>query len=847
MIRRLLDRRCGGGILRIGVVLPLPMLHAGLAHAQSSNAPAPSTVQTAAAQAASGPVPPSASDNNEAIVVTGARGVRRSVASSATPIDVITSSDLKKTGKAGLQEALADILPSFALPSQAGGNISSIVRTATIRGLDSDQVLVLINGKRRHVSAVVNVSGTVNTGSQAVDLNLIPMAAVDHIEVLRDGAAAQYGSDAIAGVINIILKSGDHGGTSYDTGGAYGEGDGITWTTDDDIGFRLGNDGFLHLSFEGVRQDHTGRAEVSTLPYYYAGSPENELPHRVTYSGYGQPQQHTLDFAANMEKPLTPGITLYAFGTYAHNVGMQWENFRQPAANDAVLAIFPDGYQPREQIIQDDVAGTIGLKGDDLFGWRWDLSTTYGRDYASIYTLNTVNSTYGAASPTKFYDGDWEAVEITNNFDLTHPFHVPYLAAPLNVAAGLEQRVDSYAIGPGEPASYLNGGIPILTGPNAGKFLDSPGAQSQGGFLPSETANLWRNNIGGYIDLETKILPQWQVGLAGRLEHYNDFGNDKIGKASTRYEITKWLAVRGSIGNGFRAPSLGEEGFQAQSTSFYKGIPYNSVNLPVYSVGAQALGAQPLRPETSIDYSAGLVLNPMRRMSITVDGYQIGIANRIVESGYIGLSPSGVLSPGVAELLSGLGLQGVGAARYFLNGARTRTRGADIVADYRTDLDQYGHMLWSIGLNLNETEILGLSPLARSTEFGTQVLNAMAQHDLTETNPKNNLTLGANYTIGRFNVVLREHRWGSLVATSTVTGGDSFLSPHWTTDLDLGYMLLDRLRVSVGAQNLFNAYPDRANSLNFSANTFNGAQIYNANSPYGISGGFYYVHLNYNF
>lgn len=679
MTKRRTHHRYDRHLLRVGLTLSLPVLPIGAAYAQTigtaqqATAPGPSSTATA--------VP----DVNEAIVVTGARGVRRSVASSSTPIDVVTSKDLRSTGKSGLQEALSDLLPSFALPSQAGGNISSIVRTATIRGLDSDQVLVLVNGKRRHVSSVVNVSGTVNTGSQAVDLNLIPIAAIDHIEILRDGAAAQYGSDAIAGVINIILKSGDHGGSAYASSGIYGEGDGITWQTDDDIGFKLGQDGFIHLSYEGVRQDHTGRALTSTLPYYYAGDPRNSLPHRVTYSGYGQPEQRTQSIAVNLEKPITPGITFYGFGTYAHNEGVQWENFRQPAANDAVLAIFPNGYQPREDITQDDVSATVGFKGADLFGWKWDLSSTYGRNYANIQTLNTVNSTYGVNSPTQFRDGAWEATEITNDFDVTRAFNLPVLAAPLNVAAGLEQRIDSYRIIAGEPSSYLNGGVPILTGPNAGKFLNTPGAQSQAGFLPSQTANLWRNNVGGYIDLETKLLPQWQVGAAGRFEHYDDFGNNKIGKVSTRYEVTKWLALRGAISNGFRAPSLGEEGYQAQNTSFYKGVPYNSVNLPVYSAGAQALGAQALRPETSIDYSAGFVLKPIHRMTVTVDGYQIGIANRIVESGYIGLSPGGTLDPGVASLLKGIGVEGVGAARYFLNGARTRTRGLDIVADYRSD------------------------------------------------------------------------------------------------------------------------------------------------------------------
>ncbi|WP_428374298.1 TonB-dependent receptor plug domain-containing protein [Lichenicoccus sp.] len=816
--------------------------------------PAPALAQSAGAefdatrsQAAPVPTAAASSDQSEAIVVTGARGVKRSVGSSATPIDVITSADLQKTGKAGLQEALADLLPSVALPSQAGGDVSSIVRTATIRGLSPDQVLVLVNGKRRHVSSVVNVSGTVGTGSQAVDLNLIPMSAIDHIEVLRDGAAAQYGSDAIAGVINIILKSSDHGGTIFGSGGAYGEGDGITWQTDDDVGYRLGKDGFIHLSYEGIRQDHTSRAIDSTLQYYYNGDPLNNLPKRVTYSGYGIPQQNTQSFAANLDKPLTRGIEAYAFGTYSHNVGMQWENYRQPNNNNAVVGLFPDGYQPREEVIQDDVSATVGLRGDDLFGWKWDLSSTYGRNYAEILVLNSVNPTYGVNSPTQFRNGAWESSEITNDFDLTRAFKVPLLAKPLNVAMGVEQRVDNYRIVAGEPASYNDGGVPILTGPNRGQFLDVPGSQSFNGFLPSQTANLWRNNVGGYVDLETSILPQWQLGVAGRFEHYNDFGNNKIGKVSTRYEVAKWLAFRGAISNGFRAPSLGEEGFQSSTTSFYKGVPYNSVNLPVYSPGAEALGAQNLRPETSIDYSAGIVLNPVRHMTVTVDGYQVGIANRIVESGYIGLSPSGVLDPGVASLLKSEGVSGVDAARYFLNGARTRTRGVDIVADYRSDFRDYGRVLWSLGLNLNEARILSLTDLARRTVFGTQVFNSQAQHNLTETSPKNNLSLGANWSRGPFSVIIREHRWGSLVATSTVTGGDSFLSPHWTTDLDIGYMPLPRLRISIGAQNLFNAYPDRTNALNFSTSTFNGAGIYNANSPYGISGGFYYLHGTYRF
>jgi iron complex outermembrane receptor protein len=828
------------------VFLTTVLMGYGISTSAQATTAQQATAPAAADAVEAGSAPSATSTDLGEIVVTGTRQTNLTAQQSLSPIQVLSSDTLAHTGKPGLEEILSDVLPSFTLPAQAGGNMSSIIREATLRGLNPDQVLVLVNGKRWHPSSIVNVAGSIGVGAQPVDLNMIPTASIERIEVLSDGAAALYGSDAIAGVINIILKSSDHGGDVDVQTGKYYAGDGPSTNFNADAGFKLGSDGFFVPSVSILQQNITNRAVDATLtPRYYAGDPRNNLPDGILYQGYGIPDVHTDQFGFNSAKPLTSAVTFYSFGSYTRSVGENWVGYR--AANNAndVTAIFPDGFEPRLITKQDDMSLTLGVKGEDLIGWNWDLSSTYGRNADNIELDNSVNPTYGLESPTDFREGMLIATEVTNNLDFRRGFDTGIFAAPLSTAFGFEQRLDGYGIRAGQVQSYGNGGQPQLTGPSAGQFVDVPGAQALAGFRPADAGDHWRNNVGTYLDLETTLAPKWDIGLAGRYEHYSDFGDNVSGKFSTRYQLAEPVALRATISNGFHAPSMGQEYYSASATSQYKGVDYNTVNVPVNSEAAKILDAQPLKAEKSTNYSAGIVLTPLRSMTVTIDTYRIDIRDRIVESANIGLTPSGALDPGVATVLEAQGIYGVNAARYFLNGVNTRTQGADVIGAYRTDFAEYGVVSWSAAYNVGNTKITGVSALANETIYGTQVFNQVSRDYITKTNPNSKLILGADYSIRRWRVLVHETRYGAFDAPSTVTGAYSYETPKWLTDLELSYGITSAWQVAIGAQNAFNVYPDKTNPKNFAAATFNGAQIYNPYSPFGISGGNYYARVSY--
>ncbi len=433
-----------------------------LALAIGGHAAAQSSTDAAGTPGAASPGP------LDSIIVTGTRQSNRTVADSVAPVQVLSADTLQHSGKPGLQEELSNVLPSYNIPAQAGGNLTSIVRIATLRGLNPDHVLVLVNGKRFHPTSIVNVAGSVSIGSQGVDLNAIPTAAIARIEVLNDGAAAQYGSDAIAGVINIILKSAPSGGNATAQAGKYFDGDGLNQTYQLNQGFALGADGFINVSAQDIKQDLTNRAIDATLtPRYYSGDPRNNQPAGIVYKGYGIPESDTQSAEFNAEKPINEFVTAYGFGTIMKSNGKNWVGFRAANNVNNVVAIYPDGFEPRLVVKQNDNSLTAGFKGDRLFGWSWDLSVTHGSNRAETYLTDSVNPTYGVLSPTSFYDGAFTARETTTNLDLKNDYYFGFLAAPLTIAFGAEVRHDEYGIESGDVASYADGGQPVLTGPSA--------------------------------------------------------------------------------------------------------------------------------------------------------------------------------------------------------------------------------------------------------------------------------------------------------------------------------------------------------------------------------------------
>lgn len=794
----------------------------------------------------------SASPTLDTVVVTGNRGTaERTVTTSPTPIDVVTGEQLRAVGKPSLLEALSKFIPSFNLPDRAGWDASGVVRSATLRGLTASHVLVLVNGKRRHTSATLNING-INSGAAPSDLDLIPVASIDHIEVLRDGAAAQYGSDAISGVINIILKQTTGGSSDTTLGQGY---DGKRGTAQQALnyGFAVGEAGVLNLSLDTRYQERDNKAGSNGYSSHYYpladGSPdprEAGASHH-TYKGYGLPRSQLADVGYNLDLPLNDAVTLYSFSTLATRENNDGQNFRLPNGRNTITTGangYPNGYSPYWLINETDFQSAFGAKGQDFGGWAWDLSSTYGRNYAKQRTYNNQNPSLGENTPNRFTSGIYIADQLTSNLDLKNSYEIG-LAKPLDVAFGFEHRRESYETRAGSAASYTDGGYVFPADhPRAGQRPD-PGAQVTNGISPEDAQKISRNSVASYIDLGFYPVEQWYLGVAARYEHYNEgVGATRSGKLSTRYQFNPMFSVRGTLSNGFRAPSLANQIFTARSTGFdtINGIyqSYNYVILPVGSGGAQALGAQSLKPERSTNFSLGFALTPSEDLSLTVDGYVINLRDRLVLS-------ERFQGPGVAALLDSIGVPATAGAQYFTNGANTRTSGVDVVGNYRQDLNRYGAVKWTAALNYNHTQILSVSdtPSQLSALGGNfQLLGRQSRALITKTSPSSKMIFSADWAISDVDVNLRLTRYGTYteVNSSSDPDLDRQYSAKWITDLDVAYAFDKRLTVAVGAQNLFNKYPDHIGVSNSSF-----GDNWGSYSPFGFTGGYYYTRLQYAF
>lgn len=786
------------------------------------------------------------------VVVTGNRGTeQRTVTTSPTPIDVVTGDQLRSVGKPSLLEALSKFIPSFNLPDRAGWDASGVVRSATLRGLTASHVLVLVNGKRRHTSATLNING-INSGAAPSDLDLISVAAIDHIEVLRDGAAAQYGSDAISGVINIILKQTTGGSSDTILGQNY---DGKRGTGQEALnyGFEVGDAGVFNVSLDTRYQERDNKAGSNGYSSHYYpladGSPDprEATASHHTYKGYGLPRSQLADAAYNLDLPLNDAVTLYSFSTLATRENNDGQNFRLPSGRNTITTGpngFPDGYSPYWLINETDFQSAFGARGDDLGGWAWDLSSTYGRNYAKQRTYDNQNPSLGENTPNKFTSGIFIADQWTSNLDLKNSYDIG-LVKPLDVAFGFEHRRDGYETRAGSEASYIDGGYVFPAGhPRAGQRPD-PGAQVTNGITPDDEQKVSRNNVASYIDLGFYPVEQWYLGVAARYEHYNEgVGSTRSGKLSTRYEFNPVFSVRGTISNGFRAPSLANEVFTARSTGFdtINGVyqSYNYVILPVDSAGAQALGAEPLKPERSTNFSLGFALTPSENLSLTVDGYVINLRDRLVLS-------ERFQGPGVAALLDSIGVPATAGAQFFTNGASTRTSGVDVVGNYWQNLNSFGSVRWTAALNYNHTQILSVNDTpsqltALNSSF--QLLGRQARALITKTSPSSKAIFSADWAIHDFDVNLRLTRFGTYteVNSSADPSLDREYSAKWITDLDVAYALTKQLTVALGAQNLFDKYPDHIGVPNSSF-----GDNWGSFSPFGFTGGYYYTRLQYAF
>jgi iron complex outermembrane receptor protein len=802
------------------------------------------------------------------IVVTGSR-VGRTVEESTVPIDVLSEKQLQASGKLNVRDILQQLIPSYNNASGWTGGTGEAVKSASLRGLNSDQTLILVNGKRRAGHSIVFVTARGNLGASPVDLDFIPSSAIGRIEVLRDGAAAQYGSDAIAGVINIILKDQGEGGSASVTYGQYTQNKGTddrqgeTVQVNVDQGFHIGADGgFIRVFGNYNHQDYTNRLGATAscnaafraqTCLYAAGDPREQTADRHR-GKQGLPQTQTASVGYNAEIPLTDSMNLYSFSTFSDQNSFNFGIYRPTISLQNLPALNPEGYLPQFTVNTRAWQSVVGLKGEDLAGWDWDLSTSYARNKARLENNKTLNPSLGNSSPRDIFLGNTLFTEWTTNLDLRRGIETGLFAEPLNLAIGAEYRRNHFEQQAGEPASYTIGDYVFPTDPrdpnysaaNAGK-RPSGGASGLGGFDPSALGHGTRSNVSLYGDLEQKLAKGWDLGLAGRYEHYTDFGSVWSGKASTRIEIVPGFALRGSVSNGFRAPSLQQQTYTSLLPNYVTRGTSQILSIvryvPAGSVAARALGATALKPEKSTDFTAGFVAQPFNNLTITLDAYQIKIKDRILATGNL---ISAVTTSPFQNALRAAGINPTDTFTFFTNAADTRTRGIDLIIDYHQSLGNLGKIDWSLAGAYNKTTVRSLAATpAVLASSGLALFDRSRIGDLTEAYPKSRAILSANWQLGRFSTTVREAYYSSTwFIDATTPSRDSRNKPAFITDLDVNYQVNDNIRLTVGANNLFNKFPSK---LNDEAQLYYGwyAQdpVYNLTSPYGYNGGFYYARL----
>ncbi|HSM39291.1 MAG TPA: TonB-dependent receptor, partial [Afifellaceae bacterium] len=818
---------------------------------------------TAGASAADGDQP--------VIIVTGTRRTDRTVADSTVPIDVIGAEALVNQGTTETNRLLNNLVPSFNFPQPSLTDGTDSLRPATLRGLAPDQVLVLVNGKRRHISSLLNLNGSVGRGSAGVDMNTIPPIAIERIEVLRDGASSQYGSDAIAGVINIQLKKRE-GGRAQASFGKYittmedvyeiesvdlnptGDNpivtfsekerkrrDGDTWTFATNIGLPVGDNGYLNWTAEYKDRSSSNRSGPDVRRQYVSTSDPRELTFNRFSHRFGDGESKDLNFFLNAGMDVGGSFELYSFGSYGIRDGNGTGFYRRSndnrnrdraASSTTFVPFYPDGFLPQINSEIEDIAGVFGIRGD-TGGWNLDLSVNYGSNRLDYTVSNSWNASLGGIdSPRKFDAGGMRAGQTSVNFDAQRPIDLGIGESSL--AFGAEWRNENYKIVAGEEASYINGPY----------FPAAPGgAQVFPGFAPSSEVDRSRDSYAAYVELDTDLSDMFNIQVAGRYEHFSDFGDTLNGKAAARFEPIDGLAFRGSVSTGFRAPGMAQQFFSTISTNNITGVGLVEVGtFPVNSPAAVALGSEPLEPEESVNLSGGVVFSMVSGLNITIDYYNIKIDDRIVLTENLGGSD-------VVAILQAAGVS-AGRARFFINGIDTRTEGLDVVGSYRMPDFGIGRVTLTAGYNINSTKITD-----RRTFSGFTADRLFARPEslrLTDGQPSNKLHVGLEWDNDPFGASLRANRFGSVflpdgaenslaVAKGDATN-DFTLSPKWIVDFEFRFKPVDAVQVALGANNLLDEYPDRL--------TPTGNNIflpYSSFSPFGFSGRFVYGRVSIDF
>jgi iron complex outermembrane receptor protein len=761
------------------------------------------------------------------VVVTGTRVADRTIAESLSPIDVISTDTLSGAGSPEMNQQLSRQLPSFNFPRPSITDGTDHIRPAQLRGLSPDQSLVLINGKRRHTSAIVNLNGSIGRGSAPVDLNALPMSAIQRVEVLRDGASAQYGSDAIAGVINMILREAQSGGSMDIRYGEYQAGDGALVQASGWLGLPIAEEGFLTLSGEYRNRAETDRSRDDPrqmFPQLPNGEPDpRETSIDRDVFQYGDPKMEDRIVFLNGGMPFGTDKELYFFANYSDRNGASPGFFRRPLEPRNIPEIYPNGFLPYITSQVDDKGLVAGLRGS-LGDWLWDASVNYGGNRFRFGVEHSLNFTLGPTSPTSFYDGTLDNDQTIANLDVVRALDLDWLPSPLNLALGAEYRRESYRIRPGEPNSYYGTGSEVFPG-----------------FKPEDAVDTGRESKAAYAEVDTHLTEQLSTSLAARFEHYSDFGSATSTKLAARYALTPHFALRATASNGFRAPSLAQQ-FYSTTARFYPaggGPPADIHTFRNNDPMARVLGAEPLDPEKSRNYTIGAVTQPFRNIYFTVDLYDIDINDRIVLS-------ENLRGDDVRAFLGENGFPFTDGGRYFTNAVDTSTRGIDVLGRYTGDLSFGGKLSATLAYNWNKTEIDRVAPppeVLVENSFNFERVGRQERGRITDGPPRDKLILGADYAISAWELHVTGVRFGTWRDVASKPEYAQRFSPEVVVDVAASYRLPQRVFVTLGADNVTNAYPDQLKSTN----NFASFLPYSPMSPFGFNGAFYYLKLRYDF
>ena len=815
----------------------------------------------------------STDEDVEKIAVLGSRVSSRTATDSAVPVDIIDADSLQRSGFTELGQSLQASVPSFNFSRTQVSDGSDLFRPATLRGLQPDQTLVLINGKRRHNQAIFGLNGTVGAGAAGTDMNAIPMIALKDVQVLRDGAAAQYGSDAIAGVINLSLRDSTDETSGYIQGGSTGEGDGDGYSLGLNTGFEINDDGFINLSLEYRDYDGTNRAQADT------GGSSTIAPGTLSDTvRWGQGNADS-EFTSLFYNAMTPvaDYELYSFGGYSKRTALGngfFRNFNEAAKN--VPQLYPDGFLPLIDNEAQDISIAAGLRGELNDDWQFDLSGVYGENSYDFDSRNTINASYAAeylynnpgasnediaanSGPTSGYSGGFRFDQLTVNADISGVVDIGH-SDSLYVAFGAEYRQENYEIVAGELASYSCGSTNSSTA--FPSVIDSSvyagcGFQAYPGLRPDAAGKADRHSYALYLDMETQVTDEWLVGAAVRYEDFSDAGDDLVGKLSTRYDVTDDFALRGAISTGFRAPSLQQSAYTAYTTNLGPGGALSqSFTATAGSPFPSALGVDNLKLETSKSLSLGAVFNLTHDISVTLDAYKVEIEDRITLGSLLSADQV-AFNP---EAVAALAATGAEQANYFSNSVNSTTQGLDLIITYKTELYN-GDFDITLAANMNETEIDSVNAPAGIPD--NVALDDLQRSFLTDGQPQERATLTFDYTLNDWHASVRANYFGEtdvIYFGNDHIGLPDSLSPTGSfkdtstveaavlIDLNLDYQINDNLSLSFAINNIFDVTPDelgKDEALDFISN---GAYQYPLRAlPYGFDGTTYSAKVNFTF